>query len=164
MPEITQPIQELQRKFRQAFKTLSPVIGNEVVNFAKDNFKRQGFVDTAFNPWKPRTSKIDKGRAILIKTRRLERSIHVIRSNEQEVVVGSSAEVPYARAHNEGFKGLVKQNVKSFQRKTIKGVQTVKAHSRTINQNIPQRKFLGKSANLTDRLKRIATTHFQKFI
>lgn len=169
MQEESKPVFDLIQHFKKAFSSLSPVIGNEVVNFSKDNFRMQGFTDTAFDPWKARSDnswgkKNDEGRAILHKSGTLERSIHVISHNEYEVVVGSSAEVPYAQAHNEGFEGQVTQNVKSFTRKTIKGVSTVKAHTRTIHQHIPKREFLGKSEALLIRMKNISSAHFKKYI
>lgn len=183
------PIEELQRRFAAVVATLPVIAGNEVVNFALDNFKRQGFLGGSFQPWKPRKKVTAwgktkrNGRNILIDTGRLRRSVRVIRSNANEVVVGS--DVPYAKAHNDGVRLGIIQNVKSYQRKvtTLGIVQakplktktkisfgrvdkgrriTVAAHKRRINQNIPARPFLKESPYLTAKLQRVIASQILK--
>jgi phage gpG-like protein len=176
--QITIPIKDLQGRFKQVLLRLPAMAGNEVVNFALDNFNRQGFLGDSFQPWRLRKNptkwgKAPKrnGRAILVDTGQLRRSIRVIRTTGDEVVVGT--DVPYARAHNEGLRLDEIQQVKEHQRKvntiaTLKGKKaaarmiTVKAHTRRINQDIPRRQFLGNSQYLNNRLNRMAAAELLK--
>lgn len=154
---ITLPIEELEKRFLAALPVASAAIGAEAVNFALDNFKNQGFTGAAFQPWPPRknptawgTAPARASRSLLVDSGTLKGSIRVLRSNAEEVVIGT--DVPYAKAHNEGFKGQVVQEVKAF---TRRNGQSVKAFTRTINQNIPQRQFIGDSPYLMQRAKRM---------
>lgn len=168
------PVTQLESRFRSIVTRLPAIAGNVAVNFALDNFKLQGFMGDGFAPWRPRKDPNKWGqspprnsRAILMDTGRLRRSIRIISTNFTEVVVGS--DVPYARVHNEGFKGEVTQNVKSFTRKvntvatigrsskTTKvqtGTQTVRAFTRKIKQDIPARPFLADSSHLHAMLQK----------
>lgn len=162
------PIKEMERRFRAALTRLPAIAGNEVVNFALDNFKRQSWMGNREERWKPRKNPTKwgqapkrNGRAILMDSGRLRRSIRVIRTTADMVVVGT--DVPYARAHNEGVRlGLI-QTVKPFKRKLKNGgIANVSRHTRRINQNIPRRQFLGNSPYLTDKLKRVANAEIMK--
>lgn len=176
---ITLPIAELERRFKAVYLRLPVIAGNEVVNFALDNFKRQGFLGDTLQPWRPRKNPNKWGqapkrnsRAIGVDTGRLRRSFRIIRSNLEETVVGS--DVPYAQPFNDGVRLGEIQSVKQHTRKittvakvsSIKtkktklqkvqtGTATVAAHTRQINQNIPARKILGQSPYLNNQLSRV---------
>ena len=158
-------VNELESRFRVILEKLPPLAGAEVVNFAMENFRQQGFGSPGSwpkrkNPTKWGTVPRNSGRNLLIDTGNLKRSIRVLRFNQDEVVIGT--DVPYAKVHNEGFKGSVIQSVKSFTRKSSKGFSNVKAFTRTIQQDIPARPFLGDSPVLTDRLKKMITSEIMK--
>lgn len=165
---ISLPIKELERRFRSVTLRLPVIAGNEVVNFALDNFKRQAWLGDTVEPWKPRKNPTKwgqtpkrNGRAILVDSGRLRRSPRIIRTTPDMVVVGT--DVPYARAHNEGVRLGVIQTVKPFQRKMKTGkTVNVKEHIRHTNQNIPRRQFLGNSQYLTNRLRRTAMAEYMK--
>lgn len=186
---ITLPLEELERRFKSVAVRLPLLMGNEVVNFALDNFKRQGFLGDSLQPWRPRKNPNKWGqapkrnsRAILVDTGRLRRSIRVVRSNWQEIVIGT--DVPYAKAHNEGLRIGEIQKVKQHTRKITKigivktisqkkktkiefgrkqtGTTTVAAHTRRVNQNIPARRFLGDSPYLRATLQRVAAAEILK--
>jgi phage gpG-like protein len=150
------------------------------VNFSKERFRAQNWVDNLTEPWKPRgknswRKKAERpGRAILVKSGRLRRSIRVISITADRIVIGT--DVPYAQAHNYGFRGEVKQTVKKHTRRRygrvsstniasrktttrrgMIGESEVKEHQRTINQNIPRRRFIGSSAVLNRQLERMIT-------
>ena len=63
---------------------------------------------------------------------RLKKSIRRIRVTQNSVTIGT--DVPYAQIHNEGG--------------TIKKTVSVKSHRRKMNTTIPQRQFIGESAQL----------------
>lgn len=172
----------LQTAFKEGMQKLPLVIGNEVVNFSKDSFKKQGWQGDVFTPWKKRKLVKGKGstRAILVKTGRLRRSIRVTRANMDEVAIGT--DVPYAKAHNEGVNGTV--TVKAHSRKSfskqkvsytaksgsqrmktvssLSGSTIVKQHTRKMK--LPKRQFIGSSSALITRLKTAAVTHLSKYL
>lgn len=179
---ITIPIQELERRFRSVIVRLPAIVGNEAVNFFLDSFRNQSFAGNSMQIWPSRKDpnkwgKVKRpGRALLINTGRLRRSIRVVRSSFDSVTIGT--DVPYAKAQNEGFKGTVVQSVKGYQRnvfgkvksssgrtkKGIVGSQTVSPHQRTIKQNIPKRQFMGNSPYLNARIKRICEAEILKVL
>ena len=170
----------MKAKFKQAMASLPVVVGNEVVNFSKERFTDQAWNDKGREPWASRKSKKNAGRSILVQSGRLKRSPRVISTTADSVTVGS--DVPYAQAHNDGFSGSV--SVKSYQRNkyskskqatgktnksgtarketisSVTGNGMVKAHTRQMN--IPRRQFLGPSANMMERLKKVAAKHLLK--
>ncbi len=172
----------IKAKFIDAMRGLPIVVGNEIVNFSKESFNKQGWHDNTFMPWRKRKGNLkkSKGRAILVQSGRLRRSIRVTRNTGNTVVVGS--DVPYAKIHNEGFFGS--QSVKAHTRNrftkskvgtgkinpsgsermktvsTISGSYPVKAFTRSMNMR--KRKFLGHSQYMMIRVKRVAAVYFMK--
>lgn len=124
---IAMPVKELERKMKKLMVQLPQKVGAEVVNFALDNFKRQAWLGDRIEPWKRRKSPTKwgtkpkrNGRAILVDAGHLRRSIRFMASWDQVRVFSS---VPYAKVHNDGFRGSVHQAVSSFTRKqTYAGV------------------------------------------
>ena len=156
-------IKLLTKQVRGALLRAPLLAGNEAVNFTLDNFKRQGFLGNTFEPWKTRkvgwVKDKRKGRAVLVDTGRLRRSIRITKLNQDSVTIGS--DVKYARAHNEGASIGVIQSVRGF---TRKNGQSVKAHTRRINVRIPKRQFIGNSPYLNARIKRVISAAFLKEI
>lgn len=159
--------QDLEAAFRSVIIRVPIIIGNEVVNFALDNFKKQGFLGNSFQPWAKRknptrwgTVPPRNGRAILVDAGHLRRSIRITTVTQDAVGVGS--DIPYAKTHNEGLRIGQIQTVSSFQRKGKKGTHTVKSHTRKVNVNIPQRQFLGDSPYLVAKIKRIVSAEIMK--
>ena len=143
--------------------------------FFKQRFRDQAWLDKTREPWKQRSRKREgktRSQTLLVDTSRLRTSIRKIHVSKDLIIIGTN--VPYARAHNEGFKGTVQQNVRSYTRKKTKfgivsrnerkrstriefgrvqtGTTRVKAHRRTIHQNIPARPFIGQSEALERRI------------
>ncbi|MBS2100696.1 phage virion morphogenesis protein [Carboxylicivirga linearis] len=166
MNETLEYIQLLDR-VSTAVTKLPQVAATEAVNFSKERFRAQNWVDINTEPWKKRKpvrgeSKRTAGRAVLVKSGRLRRSIRKVSVTAEKAVIGT--DVPYAEAHNNGFRGRVIQSVRSHTRRTMRGEVNVRAHSRTINQNIPRRRFIGTSATLDRRLTRVMTATLIKAI
>lgn len=165
-------------------KTLPDKIGTVAVNFIKQRFRDQNWVDNYTQSWKPR--KEDKNRrsrnrakrARLTKTGRLRRSIRKIKVGADYVIIGT--DVPYAQAHNEGVRKNVtvkehdrarykKQKEKYTDRRgrdrnRTKKVETgktkVKRHTRRMN--LQKRQFAGRSAVLDRLVQRYATAQYLK--
>jgi len=186
-------LSNITRELQTTVSRLPSIIATEAVNFSKERFVAQNWVDDSTHPWKKRTDKtwlkkrLRSGRAILVDSGRLKRSIRKISVTPTYVVIGT--DVPYARAHNDGFRGSVHQHVRQHTRghknkvkmatglysiktrrertrtKTVTtSVSVVHAYDRTINQNLPRRRFIGASPALTQRLNRVVTAEINRAI
>lgn len=88
-------------------------VGEMARSFFLDNYRKGGFEDQTFVPWVERkpvpAGKTDKnkGRALLVKSGKLRRSIRVMEKGEGYVIIGS--DVKYARFHNDGVEGRLPQ-------------------------------------------------------
>jgi phage gpG-like protein len=172
-------------KLEAVYKRLPGLAGGMAVNFFRDRFKAANWVDRTREPWPARNdkSKRNQGRALLIRTGRLRRSIRIVRSGTDYIVIGS--DVPYAQAHNEGATINTTAQVKQHKRKTFKvvkvqstslktrrttsskkrlntGTSTVRAHTRKINMKMPQRRFMGPSAILERQIVRQLSKQIQQ--
>lgn len=182
----TQSLDQLVASFKAATAKLPRIVGNEVVNFTLENFKRQGFLGATFQPWKKRKSPTKWGtkpkrnnRAILVDTGSMRRATRISQATWDVIKVINSD--PKAKVHNEGARGWIQQRVHSYQRNVSRvaevasikshrvsskrvstGTVTVKAHKRYINQNIPQRKFLGDSPYLRRNIERAISLEIMK--
>lgn len=71
------------------------------------SFRNQGFTDESIEKWIAR-KKADTGRAILVKSGALRRSIRVMNRGMFKVVIFSN--LPYAQIHNEGMSATIKSH------------------------------------------------------
>ncbi len=149
----------------KAVEKLPARIATEAVNFSKDRFRDQSWIDNRTEPWKKRKpikneSNRRASRATLVDTGRLRRSIRKIEANERRVVIGTDA--PYAQANNDGFRGKVSQRVRAHSRRVKLRDISIKAHNRSINQNIPRRRFIGQSALLNKKIERLMIVEIKR--
>lgn len=183
------PFNSVEKHFKEVMLYAPGMLGNDAVNFFLDRFKEQAWLGTSREPWQKRKAFTkwgktprNKGRAILIDTGRLRRSIKITDIHAMSVTIGT--DVPYAKAHNEGMRLGFIQSVRSHKRKLTKtgivkktflktrtnikfgrvstGETTVKAHTRRIDQKIPRRQFMGNSPYLDAQLKRRLTAELMK--
>jgi hypothetical protein len=160
-------IKDFEQRMKGVLKTLPKLAGNELVNFAKDNFKRQGFLGESLQLWRPRKQKTkwgitprNNGRAILVDTAKLKRANRIARADWQAIIFNNS--MPYARAHNEGLRiGLIQQ-VKAHTRKRKAVSVNVKAHKRRVMMNLPKRQFIGDSPYLRRNIHRVISLQLNK--
>lgn len=117
-------------------------IGNEAKNHFVGSFRLQGFQDKTVEKWKPR-KKEDKraGRAILVKSGDLRRSIRRENLNKMKLSVTIATDLPYARIHNEGGMG------KAWGKHPFK---------------MPKRQFIGGSFVLNQKVKKTITSRLDK--
>ena len=121
MATLEEVLRKKQEQAAEALRELPPIIGNEAVNFSLETFEKQSWPGNATEVWPKRKNptkwgKADGGHPLLQKTMKLKRSIRVTRIEDDKVWIGAGgADIPYARAHNEGFKGYVSQKVKPVQ-------------------------------------------------
>lgn len=171
-----------EQHFRKVLQYAPGMLGNTAVNFFLDRFRYQNWLGNATEPWAQRRSRKGRnaGRAILVQSGRLRRSIRITRISGLQVAIGT--DVPYAKAHNEGFRGTVsvrgyarnrfstekvgsgkftkkgKERMKTVKR--ISGSIEVKAHTRRVK--IERRQFMGDSPVLDRLLQRQLTAELMK--
>lgn len=181
MDDLGKQFAALFKKTERAMAKFPVLAANTAENFFKDSFNQQGFSGQTQEPWPKRKTdknRRDSGRAILVKSGKLKRSIHRMRADWNAVIVGT--ELPYAEIHNNGFKGTeqVRQHFRMGTKKAVtrynkngtarKGALTrirtleheVKAHSR--NMKMPRRRFIGNSPYLDQRIDRVFINEFKK--
>lgn len=145
---------QVVKKYSELKRKLPKLIGNEAVNFALDNFRKQGWQDGHLYPWKKRRpgATRNSGRAILVDTGRGRRSIRVgTLSNNRVTIVG----IDYMGAHNEGAHITGPQNVRSHTRRYRGRRVNVRRHQRHVNIRLPRRRFIGDSVTLNNRINRM---------
>ncbi len=173
MPTAEDAFAKLQNRLAETLRTLPAIVGEEAVNFSLDSFRQQAWSGYSQDVWPKRKNPTKWGkrdetdRALLVKTGKLRRSIRVTRIQQDRVFIGAGGpDVPYARVHNEGFRGKVTQQVNEHLRRNKKGGKTkVSAFTRTINQNIPQRQFIGgqkDSPYLKARIRRVCVAEIRR--
>lgn len=165
------------------YKKLPTEIATVAVNFSKDRFRDQAWLDRTIEKWAQlKNSRNRKGRrsqTILIDTGRLKRSIRKIKVTQNQIIIGSSE--PYASIQNDG--GEIKKTVQvkshqvnsyrkrgytrtrngrteSIKAQTVKSFR-VKAHTRKMNTKIPARRFMGNSYRLSNRITTLVTIRFK---
>jgi phage gpG-like protein len=157
-------------------------VKSQGLRFFKSSFRKQGFTDKVFIPWRRRKNdpnshsakfgrKRIKGRAILVQSGDLRRSIKgVARPNE----VVFSSDLPYARIHNDGGTishpggtGFIPKKggavfISNSKRKELeaegKKVLVTKPHK----IKMPRRRFMGPSAFLMEELSAMAEKRLKK--
>lgn len=168
-------MQELDRKLDQLTKVyprLPKMAGVVAVNFSKERFRSQNWLDNSTEPWQSRKRQIKGKRGVLIRSGRLKRSIRLVRTTPNSVTIGS--DVPYAQVHNEGGRVNATQNVSAHKRKahsrrrkgrreSVKAHQ-VRTHSRKVNFIMPQRQFLGTSTVLDRQIEQTLTNELNRII
>ena len=169
-------------ELKRIIARIPAIAGDLAVQFYKARFRAEGWYDTGFVKWQARSPKAkrNKGRGILTNTARLRRSIRISKITATSVSVGT--DVPYAKVHNEGFRGTVqvkahkrgvfarkktgtgkftksgKERMKSVS--VLSGTVQVKAHSKKLH--IPKRQYMGESRYLNQIVMRRITTEITK--
>lgn len=136
------------------FLSVAQQLKTDVRKFAKvyclqwfdDSFQNQGFTDAGFKAWDKRKNDQSPGRAILIDTTFLRKSLAVLNENENSITFGTH--VPYAGIHNNGERMRVVQNVRAHTRNRNGKREQVKAHTRKMDTKYPERKFIGPSVKM----------------
>lgn len=172
------------KELKATYAKLPNEIAAIAVNFSKERFHDQSWLDETKERWKPRKKPRKGGQkrsqTLLVDTGRLKKSIRKISANANQIVIGT--DVPYASIHNYGgtITGTFKvraHTVKAYRRRAHTRVrsgrtekikaQTIKthvvaAHLRKVNTRIPQRQFLGDSYTLRRRIYLLTAARFSR--
>lgn len=116
------------RNLKDAKRNIPFLVSNNSKNFFLQSFRNQGFTDNSLEKWQKRDnrSRRNSGRAILVDTGALRRSIKVSQSSFNKIVITSN--LPYASVHNYGLKA-----------------------GRGRGFKMPKRKFMGNSKKLNQQ-------------
>lgn len=175
---MNNPIKYDLEKVAAMLRRLPGKVAVVAENFSKERFRESAWKDQAAHPWRGRardTTK-DQGRAILVKSGALRRSIKATARGMSVII---SSHLPYAEAHNEGFSGTVTDTVGSHSRKSHKrkaytrsdgrhvGAVQVKEHTvgsftRKRNMNLAGRRFIGHSATLNKEVTALINADIDK--
>jgi phage gpG-like protein len=115
-------IEDFIKRAEKEINNFSDIAGVEAVNFYTRNFTKQGFDDNGVEHWKgrKRERKRDSGRAILVKSGALRRSLLKRKAGKLSVFIISP--LAYANRHNEGLKGMPKRQFVGNSRKLNKKI------------------------------------------
>jgi phage gpG-like protein len=134
---------KIEQGGRTAMERSIILIGNEAKVFFVNSFRLQGFEDRSVQKWTPRKKQDKKrsGRAILVDSGDLRRSIIREPVNKSQLSVKISTDLPYAKIHNEGGMG------NAWGRAPFK---------------MPKRKFMGDSYKLNENCKKIIVSQLDR--
>jgi len=174
----------IAQRWQQLRLTLPYKVGVVAVAFSNQRFREQSWVDIITEPWKRRKpgAKRNTGRAILVDKGRLRRGNRIINADSAGMKVTIGNDTPYAKAQNDGFRGLVtipehkrkrlakekvftgeltkKGRKRSRTVTKVTGEIIVKAHTRRMN--LPRRRFMGPSMHLNKQIGRLITMEINK--
>jgi len=151
------------KQLRKLDKTMPNTAGQIAVNEFKENFRRQGWLDRTLEKWAKRANNKDSGRAILVLSARLKRSIRILRKAAGIVLTGT--EVIYGRAHNEGLRIQGRFQIRKHSRKKPSGgITTVQSHSREVDTQIPRRQFIGESQTTIKKIDNVFVRKLKRIL
>lgn len=192
-------LKQAEQKARKALEAAIVDVGNTAKVFFVESFRKQGWDDKSVQKWKKRKKverkgrgskksaaeletvrSVKAGRAILVKTGDLRRSIIRNPANRSALTIKISTDLDYAKIHNDGgnvvqyvkpHRRFVDQgdtmgtgvfNIKSRKEKQakVKVKQDVKGFSRKVN--MPKRQFMGDSYNLNEKVKAVIVKRLDK--
>ena len=187
-------VKEKEREIRDAIHRRLPVkIGRMAADHFQNNFRRGGFVDGGLHPWPltrrqqnsaPGGSAAGKYGPLMSARKNLYGSIRYVPGDAQ-VVVGTS--VPYAAVHNQGATITTHPRVTPKMRKfawaqffknggkgaTVpagspaglwKALALTKKEKLTVTSHIPQRKFLGPSQELSQKVSQTVENEIKNIL
>lgn len=181
-----------QREIRDAIHRRLPVkIGRMATDHFQDDFRRGGYVDGGLHPWPVTRRQQSGGKAansqygpLMSARKNLYGSIRYVPGDAQ-VVVGTS--VPYAAVHNQGATVTTHPRVTPKMRKyawaqffknggkgaTVpagspaglwKALALTKKDKLTVTAKIPQRKFLGPSQELKEKVSQTVESEIKNIL
>lgn len=125
-----------------------------------DSFQNQGFTNAAFEAWPKRNPDKSPGRAVLIDTTFLRKSLSVLKEDDQTVTFGTH--VPYAATHNFGLRVRAVQNIRAHTRTRNGKRYQVQAHIRKMDTQFKKRQFIGESQQMMNNLDQWLHTQIEK--
>lgn len=100
------------KEFRAFTRKYPNAIAQIVVNFSRENWRKQGYYienTSNFKKWpkRKRETRFSEGKAVLVSSGNLRASVKKISATPKQIIVGST--LPYSDKHNEGRDGMPKR-------------------------------------------------------
>lgn len=144
--QFSQLLGKQREALKHAFARTLPVkIGNEAVNFARDNFRKEGFMDGSLKPWPPAKRKSNPKHPDRAYATLSSRRMHLYKSIQKRTQPGVAiiySSVPYATAHNDGTRNA----------------------GRSHRVVLPKRQFIGPSKTLDEKARKIIDTEIKRIL
>lgn len=171
--DLGKDFRAFQQKVAQSLRKFPVLAAAEAQNFFLDSFKRQAWIGDTTEIWAKRkpNAKRNNGRALLVDTGRLKRSIRIKRADWNNVIIAS--DVPYAGVHNDGFRGTYERT--ATRKVKVRGSYgklgdekrkskriALRGATHKVHQNIPRRRFMGNSPFLNKRIDRVFIRELMK--
>lgn len=157
LPNQVPNFKDIAVKLKEASKRYAE---SYCLQWFEDSFQNGGFTDSSFVAWDARKNDKDTGRAILVQTTYLSKSIEVMQRSNSSRVFGTT--VPYAALHNEGGRLRAVQYVRANTRTRNGRREQVQSHSRKIDIKFPKRQFIGHSEKMMQGLDQWLVTEIVK--
>lgn len=134
-------LKSVEKKVRTQLEVALTEMGNEAKNHFVKSFRDGGFTDKNLQKWKPRKDRgaRSQGRAVLVKSGNMRRSIIRRPVNKSNLSVVISTDVPYSAVHNFGLRA-----------------------GRGKGFIMPKRQFIGDSYQLNEKVKKIIIRNTNK--
>lgn len=133
---------KVEKQVRTQLEASLVLMGRTAKTFFYDNFRKQGFEDKTLTKWAARKREDKRaGRAILVKSGDLRRSIRFDNVNKNNLSVRIATDLPYAKIHNDGLTGNAWGKVPF---------------------KMPKRQFIGDSYQLNEKIKKVIVTNLNK--
>jgi phage gpG-like protein len=193
-------LKQAEQKARKALEAAIVDVGNTAKVFFVESFRKQGWDDKSVQKWKKRQASerkgrgskksaaelgtvrsVKAGRAILVKTGDLRRSIKRNPANRAALSIKISTDLPYAKVHNDGEtinvsgrkgSGTITRSIRGnagfkdgkFTRGRAKKVtfQGKEYTTGAYSINMPKRQFMGDSYNLNEKVKAVIVKRLDK--
>ena len=178
LEQFQQLLLQKQKEIEQAMRRTLPVkVGRIAKDHFQEEFRQGGFQDNGTQAWQ-RKKRPDKYGPLMSSRQNLYESIYY-HPDDYRVTVGTS--VPYAEIHNEGGEIVVTPRMKRFfwakYRETNGGSWKRNAKNEEAEFwktlalkkvgsviHIPQRKFIGESLELTDKINNTIEKEINKIL
>ncbi len=139
----------------QFLKELTKDVQVDLTQAFDRNFESKSF----FNQKWPAEKYANSRGSLMNRTGKLRRSIKSTNANGQ---ISWSSNVPYASVHNEGLQVKGQRKIRQYTNKNFMGKGKsvkIKAHTRNVNFEMPQRQFIGWHPQVDVRIKKIVNTN-----
>jgi hypothetical protein len=151
--------------FKTAIKDKFPsLLADAATEFYKERFNTKEWNNV---PWVPAKNPPARG-SLMQRSTNLQSSVRPSTVSPTKVIISAgSSQVPYARVHNEGLRIKGIQNVRAYTNKNLfgKGKQIqIKAHTRSVDFQMPKRQFMGKSEPLFISIKQRFKAEFKAYL
>lgn len=122
----------------------------------KGSFKHKAWDGVPWPAYKNKAREPRRG-SLMQRTNALAGSIKPSMVTPHRVVISAgNSRVRYARVHNEGERISGTRRIGQYTNRNFMGrgkAVNIRAHSRTVNYTMPQRRYMGKSKPLLDKIK-----------